>query len=110
MAILGLLLQALLGLTAVFITDLLWTYYSSPLKSIPGPFLAKFTNLWRFFDVWGGRAELTLRLLHQKHGSAVRIGPNIVSLSDPRLIKTIYSTRGEYLKVRLSSRMNGGHG
>lgn len=99
MAILGLLFQALLGVAALFITNLLWTYYNSPLKPIPGPFVAKFTNLWRFFDVWGGRSELTLRMLHQKYGSAVRIGPNVVSLSDPRLIKTIYSTRGEYLKV-----------
>ena len=100
MAILGLLVQALLGVTALFITNLLWTYYNSPLKSIPGPLLAKYTNLWRFFDVWGGRSELTLRMLHQKYGSAVRIGPKVVSLSDPALIKTIYSTRGEYVKVR----------
>lgn len=105
---LALVIQALLGLTTLFITNLLWSYYNSPLKPIPGPFVAKFTNLWRFFDVWGGRPELTLRKLHQRYGSAVRIGPNIVSLSDPRLIKTIYSTRGEYLKVRLSLRIRQG--
>ncbi|KAI9875760.1 MAG: hypothetical protein M1830_008016, partial [Pleopsidium flavum] len=98
MAVLDLLYDALLGLTALLVSSLLWTYYNSPLKDIPGPFFAKFTNLWRFFDVWGGRAELTQRMLHQKHGSAVRLGPNTVSLSDPRLIKTIYPIRGEYLK------------
>ena len=99
MAVSGILLQALFGLTVLFVSNLFWTYYNSPLKSVPGPLVAKFTNLWRFFDVWGGRSELTLRMLHQKHGSAVRIGPNVVSLSDPRLIKTIYPTRGDYLKV-----------
>ncbi|CAG8980606.1 hypothetical protein HYALB_00013761, partial [Hymenoscyphus albidus] len=36
--------------------------------------------------------------LHGKHGPAVRIGPNVVSLSDPHLIKTVYSTRGNFLK------------
>ncbi|QSZ36124.1 hypothetical protein DSL72_007249 [Monilinia vaccinii-corymbosi] len=76
----------------------LWSYFNSPLKRIPGPFLAKFTNLWRLWDVYGGRAELTHQLLHQKYGQAVRIGPNVVSLSDTKLIPTIYSRKEEFLK------------
>ncbi|ESZ95638.1 hypothetical protein SBOR_3986 [Sclerotinia borealis F-4128] len=77
---------------------LLWIYFSSPLKKVPGPFLAKFTNLWRLVDVYGGRSELTHQLLQQKYGQAVRIGPNIVSLNDPKLIPIIYSLKGEFLK------------
>lgn len=100
---LDLLVPALLGSTLLLFFNLLQTYYRSPLKDIPGPFLAKITNLWRLFDVWGGRPELTQRMLHRKYGSAVRLGPNVVSLSDPRLIKTIYSTRGEYLKASRGS-------
>lgn len=75
------------------------SYLHSPLRRIPGPFLAKFTNLWRLFDVWGGRVELTHQLLHEKYGSAVRIGPDLVSLSDPTLLRTIYDSRGTFLKV-----------
>ena len=78
----------------------IWGYFSSPLKNIPGPFMAKITNLWRMIDVYGGRNELTQLYLHEKYGQAVRIGPNTISLSDPGLIRTIYSSRGEFLKVR----------
>lgn len=31
------------------------------------------TNLWRLFDVWGGRFELTQKLLHEKYGPVVRL-------------------------------------
>ena len=91
--------QLLTSLIILLISNLAWTYFQSPLKAYPGPLLAKFTNLWRFFDVWGGRPELTQRMLHQKHGSAVQLGPNLISLSDPSLIKTIYNIKGNFLKV-----------
>ncbi|KAH6666236.1 cytochrome P450 [Halenospora varia] len=87
------------------------SYFSSPLKSIPGPFFAKFTNLWRFFDTYGGRTELTQYMLHEKYGSVVRLGPNITSLSDPALMRTIYNARGDYLKTEFyagnDAKMNG---
>ncbi|KUJ11447.1 cytochrome P450 [Mollisia scopiformis] len=77
-----------------------WIYFTSPIKSIPGPFFAKFTNLWRFFDTYGGRPELTQQMLHEKYGNAVRLGPNIVSISDPKLLRTLYNTRGDFLKSK----------
>ncbi|KAL2221180.1 putative PDA-like cytochrome P450 monooxygenase [Thermoascus aurantiacus ATCC 26904] len=46
------------------------------------------TNLWRLFDVWGGRFELTQKLLHE----------NMVSLNDPDLIDTIYGIKGNWVK------------
>lgn len=88
----------LLGL-AVTSLERLQKYRTSSLKKVPGPFLARFSNLWRFLDAYGGRSELTQRTLHEKYGSAVRLGPNIVSLSDPALLRTIYNTRGDFLKA-----------
>ena len=38
--------------------------------------------------------------LHEQYGSAVRLGPNLVSLSDPDLIKVVYDVRGSFVKVR----------
>lgn len=75
-------------------------YFTSPLRRIPGPFLAKFTNLWRLFNTYDGRPELRHRQLHEQYGPVVRLGPSVVSLNDPKLITTIYNTRGEFLKVR----------
>ncbi|KAJ9299754.1 hypothetical protein DTO271G3_2638 [Paecilomyces variotii] len=82
-----------------FLAHWVWRVLASPLNSIPGPFLAKWTNLWRLFDVWGGRCELTQKLLHEKYGPVVRLGPNMVSLSDPALIATLYGINGDWLKT-----------
>ncbi|KAL1632679.1 hypothetical protein SLS56_003376 [Neofusicoccum ribis] len=91
--------MALLTLTLVLVaTFAAWRYYFHPLRRIPGPFLAKFTDALRFFDTAGGRTELTHRLLHAKYGPVVRIGPNTVSLSDPECIKLIYSNKANFPK------------
>lgn len=77
----------------------------SPLRDIPGPWLAKVTDLWRLIESWRGRPDISHNKLHEKYGPAVRIGPNCVSISDPALIKTIFSTWKKdnmYTKVRCS--------
>ncbi|KAK0642707.1 Cytochrome P450 monooxygenase mpaDE, partial [Lasiodiplodia hormozganensis] len=89
------LLTLVLVLAATFAA---YRYYFHPLRRIPGPLLAKFTDAQRFFDTAGGRAELTHRLLHAKYGPVVRIGPNTVSLSDPECIKLIYSNKANFPK------------
>ncbi|KAF2124477.1 cytochrome P450 [Dothidotthia symphoricarpi CBS 119687] len=73
-------------------------YKRSPLKKIPGPFLAKFSDIWRLVNHYGQTHIETQKKLHEKHGDVVRLGPNTVSIADPNLIKTIYSTRGTFPK------------
>jgi hypothetical protein len=98
MALMGLLIKAL-GLGAiVLITQYVLAYLQSPLKKLPGPFLAKFSNIWRFFNHYGQTHIETQRKLHEKHGDYVRLGPNTVSIADASLIKTIYNTRGTFVK------------
>ena len=86
----------------LFVLLVLYELYGAFFGAItrfPGPFFAKFTNMWRVINVWGGRHHETLRQLHRSHGSVVRVGPNLLSLSDPRWVKTIYSTKGEFKKT-----------
>lgn len=83
----------------VFIVSHVVAYLRSPLKDVPGPFLAKFTNVWRLINHYKATQISTQQRLHKELGPAVRIGPNTVSLSDPTLLRTVYSTRGEYIKV-----------
>ncbi|KAH8885468.1 cytochrome P450 [Thozetella sp. PMI_491] len=68
------------------------------LRGIPGPFLARFTDLWRYraMNSQGWSARLTA--LHQKHGHLVRLGPNHISVSDPSAIPVIYGTNPVWLK------------
>ncbi|KAL8734219.1 MAG: hypothetical protein Q9166_001705 [cf. Caloplaca sp. 2 TL-2023] len=71
----------------------------SPLKSIPGPFLARLSNFWQlFFVYYHGKQASVLRRLHDRYGPVVRVGPKHVILNNPSLIKTVYSLRGDYVK------------
>jgi hypothetical protein len=99
MALTGLLTKAI-GLGVILLVSrYVLAYLQSPLKNIPGPFLAKFSDLWRFVNHYGQTHIETQRKLHEQHGDIVRLGPNTVSVADVSLIKTIYNTRGTFLKV-----------
>ena len=87
-----------LAVAAVFAYYII-CYLTSPLKDIPGPFLAKFTNFWRVYDYYRLISPETQKKLHAKHGLAVRLGPNLVALNDPALIPIIYNARGTFRKV-----------
>lgn len=100
MAVENLVVKAVgLGVT-LLVVRFVYAYLTHPLKHIPGPFWAQFTNWWRMLDYWNCTQIQTHQTLHKELGPAVRIGPNLVSLSDPELIKQVYSTRGDYVKVR----------
>lgn len=86
---------------------LVFLYQLSPLlhlrlRKIPGPIWAKCLNLWRFIDTWRDSHEMGLVKLHDKYGSAVHVGPNLVSIADPDAIDKIHGSRTDFVKV-------GGH-
>lgn len=93
-------LWAALALTASISGLFIYNFISSPLKHFPGPFFATFTNVWRCIVTSGGSAHVTQANLHQRYGSAVRMGPNMLSLADPELIKTVYNFNDPWKKVR----------
>lgn len=76
-----------------------WEIFFSPLRAFPGPLAAKFTNIWRAIVAATGHVDRTNIEWHRKHGSAVRIGPNTLSISDHSLIRTIYGTKNAWKKV-----------
>jgi hypothetical protein len=51
-----------------------------PLAGVPGPPLAKLTQLYTTAYVTRGTTRLQIRRLHQVYGDIVRIGPNEVSV------------------------------
>ncbi|KAK3896552.1 cytochrome P450 monooxygenase mpaDE, partial [Staphylotrichum tortipilum] len=57
------------------------------------------TNLWRLFVVRSGNYHHRVRKLHEKYGPVVRIGPNLLDLDYPELIKTVYGTDESWLKT-----------
>ncbi|OOQ88637.1 putative cytochrome P450 [Penicillium brasilianum] len=88
-----------LGISVVLITHLVYTYRK--LRHIPGPLIAKFTDLHRFFLARNRLIHLYQSLAHQRYGPAVRFGPNLVSICDPEAIQTIFSLRGGFPKSKM---------
>ena len=87
------------AVATVAVATFIFRFLTSPLRNIPGPFIAKFTDLWSLYEAWGGKSDRTMRKLHDRYGPAVQYGPNRVSLSDPGLIKTVYSAKEKWPKV-----------
>ncbi|KAL2844359.1 cytochrome P450 [Aspergillus pseudoustus] len=100
------LLQQLLGQWPALITlcglgvvaRLFHNKYGHGIAEVPGPFLAAYTDLWRFCLVWGGRPEKAHIKLHERYGPLVRLGPNMVSVSDPAALKVVYGLSAGYVK------------
>lgn len=63
-------LPAFLGLVvfASFLFVVLNELFLHPLRKIPGPFIAKFTDLWHLYHAWRGQFELDNVALHKKYG------------------------------------------
>ena len=83
---------------AAFILRTLYVFYtvlSSPLHSVPGPFLARFTKTWYFLSLKSGHHEADAIALHRKYARPgehfapiVRLGPNLYSIKAPE--KLVY--------------------
>lgn len=87
-------------LFALLLAKFLHNKYVGKLNSIPGPFVAGFTDLWRFWNVLTATAHETHIDVHRKtNSSLVRLGPRIVSISDTTLIPIIYGLNSGFTKT-----------
>ncbi|CAD6905986.1 unnamed protein product [Tilletia controversa] len=66
---------------------------------IPGPLLAKFSNLWLILTAKGGQRSLQVHELHKKHGKFVRLAPNHISIADPDALHPVYGHSTKTLKA-----------
>ncbi|KAK7228051.1 hypothetical protein V2G26_000221 [Clonostachys chloroleuca] len=83
-------------LSILFITSLLIAVYRlvfHALRHVPGPFLAKISDLYFVPSTFKFDRVYRLRELHQKYGPVIRVGPNEVSISDWRMYRRIYNDR-----------------
>lgn len=94
------------GILLISLTILLaWAAYTyRRLSHIPGPFLARLTNIPRFSWVLTYKAHDIHVDLHRKYGPIVRFGPNMVSVGDVNEVTNIYRFSKPWPKV--SGRFN----
>ncbi|KAI0437761.1 cytochrome P450 [Xylaria telfairii] len=92
---LGLIFSVLFSLVVGYI--LASTFYQwQRLRHIPGPSLAPFSYLWLGYSSWGGKQYEMHKVLGEKYGPLVRIGPNEVSTDDPETIRRISGAKCTY--------------
>lgn len=71
-----------------------------PLRTIPGPRIARFTKLWYFYRAWLGHWNEDIVKLHRKYGKIVRYAPGQYSFSDPSVVKEIFGYGAGLEKAR----------
>lgn len=84
----------LAGLLAWYIVP--WA--SSPLRGLPAPFPAQFSNLWLLWTCRKGKRYEIVDEAHKRLGKVIRIAPNHVSVADSTAINTIYGHGNGFLK------------
>jgi hypothetical protein len=64
--------------------------WNDPLAQYPGPFIAKFSNLWMCYHTWSCNLPEKVLELHRRHGPVVRVGPNNLDFDGKAAIPIIY--------------------
>lgn len=74
-------------------------WHKNGLRDIPGPRLARFSNIYRFIRMLEADVHSRDINLHKRYGDIVRLGPNMVSVGDPSHIRAIYGIGANLPKV-----------
>ncbi|KAJ9617190.1 hypothetical protein H2200_000911 [Cladophialophora chaetospira] len=109
--------RTVLGLAAVGATILAWFVVSTvvsyrKLRHIPGPWLARLSQLWLFNVTSKGDLYLAMEDVIQNYGSPAVIGPNMIVLDDPEYVRLNTAPRSPwrrghwYKAMKLDSRIN----
>jgi len=78
-----------------------------PLSKIPGPPIARWTNIRLKVAVLSGRRMYYIDSLHQKYGCIVRVAPFEVSISDPTAFKEMHKIQGGCRKSDWYTKLTG---
>ncbi|CAI9626507.1 unnamed protein product [Alternaria burnsii] len=76
----------------------IYRIFFHPLRSVPGPFLARFSKLWLVWHVRKGKSHIQFPKLHAQFGPIVRIAPNQVLLCEEDAVKTVYGAGTSFTK------------
>ncbi|KAL9086199.1 MAG: hypothetical protein Q9165_007264 [Trypethelium subeluteriae] len=79
-----------IGGLLILLYGIVYRAFLHPLAKYPGPFLAKFTNLYAAYYSWRGDIHKDMYYLHQKYGDRVRYAPNRVLLNTAEALSTIH--------------------
>ena len=79
----------------------LYTRYATPLRKIPGPFVASITKLWILQKTRTYKRHWADIDLRKKYGPVVRVGPSEVLVTGTQALKSIYGRVAEKSKYEM---------
>ena len=91
-------LSALILLVAYLVISRIARTYITPLRSVPGPFLARFTRLWELRVVLKEDFATYNIALHKKYGPVVRLAPNRYSINDAEASRVVLGHQNALIK------------
>nr|AAS88583.1 PAH-inducible cytochrome P450 monooxygenase PC-PAH 5 [Phanerodontia chrysosporium] len=91
---------ALLAFAAYVVANIIYNLYFHPLAKFPGPRAAAASRWWKaYVEVYKGESIVDrLFELHAEYGDVVRITPDELHFSDPKVYNEIYNTRSRWDK------------
>ncbi|KAH7355744.1 cytochrome P450 [Pyrenochaeta sp. MPI-SDFR-AT-0127] len=96
--------HAVVAFAAYFVCWVVYSIFYHPLRNVPGPFAAKFTELWRTRRYFLGGWHDDILELHRKYGPVVRLAPNEVAFVDKQAMGKLYGhTTGTKKVFQLST-------
>ncbi|KAG7051926.1 cytochrome p450 [Colletotrichum scovillei] len=84
----------------LWFSSTIYTVFFHPLSSVPGPWLARFSEAWRSHKYFRGTWHQDVVLLHRKYGKVVRIAPNELSIVDEAGLKALYGHGQKVVKSK----------
>ncbi|OBR05375.1 Benzoate 4-monooxygenase cytochrome P450 [Colletotrichum higginsianum IMI 349063] len=78
-------------IVGIYSSMMIYRGFFHRLHRFPGPFLARFTNLYITFKIWNKmHLHEDVRKLHEKYGDVVRVGPTELSINKPGAINAVF--------------------
>ncbi|KAJ7085977.1 cytochrome P450 monooxygenase [Mycena crocata] len=95
------LLTSVVSLPAAIVVVHILIYLIDPdgIRHYPGPFLAKFSDIWLGWICQQGHRSEVIHEVHRKYGPFVRISPSEVSIADPEALGIVYAHGNGVLKT-----------
>lgn len=81
---------AFAALVIIYVAQIVYYLFVHPLHKIPGPFLARFSGIWRNVRYFRSTWHNDILELHEIYGPVVRIAPNEISFVDVKALPILY--------------------
>lgn len=85
-------------LVGVYSSLLVYRLWLHPLAQFPGPWQARLSDLWLSTKLSNLDGYYVINDFHQRYGKYVRVGSNVLSITDPAIMQPAYGANAKAAK------------